>query len=46
MRQLRHPGLFASYRGWPNPALFSYAVLTILVYHGNKRVFFVHWSTD
>jgi hypothetical protein len=31
---------------WLSPALFSYAVLAVLIYHGNGRVFLVPWSTD
>ncbi|HUV20584.1 MAG TPA: hypothetical protein VMZ32_02250 [Gammaproteobacteria bacterium] len=31
---------------WLIPALVSYAVLVILIYHGNKRVFLVPWSEN
>jgi hypothetical protein len=30
--------------GWLIPALTSYAVLAILIYHGNKQVSLVPWS--
>ena len=29
--------------GWLIPALISYAVLAILIYHGNRRVVLVPW---
>jgi uncharacterized protein (DUF983 family) len=32
--------------GWLSPALVSYAVLAILIYRGNKKVFLVPWSSD
>lgn len=31
--------------GWLSPALFRYAVLAILIYHGSKRLFLLPWST-
>jgi hypothetical protein len=36
--------LYFGSTGWLIPALASYAVLTIFIYHGNKHVSLVPWS--
>jgi len=36
--------LFFDNPGWLIPALFSYPVLAIFIYHGNKHVILVPWS--